>query len=386
MKNRSQEFDDIRPFYDEEVPGVVEKLIADTRFKSMVQSVFPNKDWDELTDLMRSLRTRKDFLYKVSWGIVSELVSQSSQGVKSSGYENIEKTGAYTFMSNHRDIILDAAILSVLLADHGCTIPKIAIGDNLLLQPWIEYLVRLNGSFIVKRGVSIRQMLDTSMHLSRYIHYTIQEKKQSIWIAQREGRAKNSDDRTQESLLKMLGMGGKRESFVNDIRSLNICPVSLSYEYDPCDYLKAKEFQLKRDNPDFKKSQKDDLLSMEIGLFGFKGNIHFQIGQPINTLFTPEDFPNEKSEQIRLIAKFIDEEIFRNYKFYPINYIAYDRLWNTKMFEDKYTESDIQSFDAYLQQQLNKIDLPEKDISFLTGKILEMYSNPVKNFLSVTNK
>ncbi|MDL2322804.1 1-acyl-sn-glycerol-3-phosphate acyltransferase [Bacteroidales bacterium OttesenSCG-928-A17] len=383
---RNREFDDIRPFYDEEVQGVVEELIADERFKSMVQSVFPNKDWTELTNLMRSLRTRKDFLYKVSWGIVSEIVSQSSQGVKSSGYENIEKTGAYTFMSNHRDIILDAAILSVLLADHGFIIPKIAIGDNLLLQPWIENLVRVNGSFIVKRGVSMRQMLDTSLHLSRYIHYTIQEKKQSLWIAQREGRAKDSDDRTQESLLKMLGMGGKKDSFVDDIRRLNICPVSLSYEYDPCDYLKAKEFQQKRDNPEYKKSQSDDLLSMEIGLFGFKGNIHFQIGKPINTLFKSGDFPDDKSEQITSIAKLIDEEIFRNYKFYPVNYIAYDRMTNTKKFEDQYTEADIQFFDVYLRQQISKIDLPEKDIPFLTEKMVEMYSNPVKNFLSIANK
>ena len=379
---KNPEFDDIRPFYDDEVPATIEQLLNDDKFKGIIQSIFPQKDWIELSALMRSFKNKKDFQDRLIKGIVYELVSHSTKSIEMAGFENIENTKAYTYMSNHRDIVLDAALLSVILSDHGYNIPEIAIGDNLLLHPWIVNLVRLNKSFIVKRGVSIRQMLETSRHLSRYIHYTIEEKDQSIWIAQREGRAKNSDDRTQESLLKMLAMGGKG-SFVDSVQNLNICPVSLSYEFDPCDYLKAKEFQQKRDNTEFKKSHEDDLLNMETGIFGSKGNVHFQLGRPINSLLDPEQLPEEKSGQIRYIAGLIDREIFLNYKFYPINYIAYDRLWKTKMFENQYTASDIHSFDVYLQQQLDKIGLPKKDIPFLTEKILEMYSNPVRNFLSV---
>jgi len=384
MEN-NPEFDDIRPYYDEEVPAAIEQLLNDDQFEQVAKRVFPYKDWKELSAQMQQFKNKYDFQHILIKSIVYELVNKSSAKIELTGYDNIETSKAYTFISNHRDIVLDAAILSVTLADQGFDIPEIAIGDNLLLHPWIINLVRLNKSFIVKRNVSIREMLETSKHLSKYIHYTIEDKNQSVWIAQREGRAKDSNDRTQESLLKMLAMGGKG-NLQESIRNLNICPVSLSYEFDPCDYLKAKEFQQKRDDPDFKKSNKDDLLNMETGIFGFKGVIHFQVGKLINPLLNTEDFPEAKNEQVRRIAEIIDKEIFVNYKFYPINYITYDRLWNTRLFEDKYTPEDVRSFDAYLEQQLNKIDLPEKDIPFLTEKMLEMYSNPVKNYLSVTSQ
>jgi hypothetical protein len=381
---KNPEFDDIRPFYDEEVPAAIEQLLNDDQFKQVVSKVFPAKDWKELSALMQQFKNRHDFQHTLIKSIVFELVNKSSANVKLTGCDKIEESKSYTFISNHRDIVLDASILSVTLADEGYEIPEIAIGDNLLLHPWIVNLVRLNRSFIVKRNVSIREMLETSKHLSQYIHHTIKDNNQSIWIAQREGRAKNSNDRTQESLLKMLSMGGKG-SFLENIRDLNICPVSLSYEFDPCDYLKAKEFQQKRDNPDFKKSQGDDLLNMETGIFGYKGSIHFQVGRPINTLLDSQDLPEMKNEQAHRIAEIIDKEIFMNYRFYPINYIAHDRLLKTNLFENKYTAGDIDAFDAYLQKQLDKIQLPEKDIPFLTEKILEMYANPVINFLSVAD-
>jgi hypothetical protein len=180
----------------------------------------------------------------------------------------------------------------------------------------------------------------------------------------------------------MLALGGKgKGNFLESIRELNILPVSFSYEYDPCDYLKAKEFQLKRDNPQFKKSQEDDLLHMQTGLSGYKGNIHFQIGHPINPDLSEMDPALEKNEMTARIAHLIDREIFLNYLFYPVNYIAYDRLKGTGFFNAQYTDNDSKMFDAYLQKQLGKIDLPDKDIPFLTEKILEMYANPVINQL-----
>ncbi|MDR0798776.1 MAG: 1-acyl-sn-glycerol-3-phosphate acyltransferase [Dysgonamonadaceae bacterium] len=383
MEKKNPEFDDIRPYYDEEVTAVIERLLSDPEFRRVIMGyVFPDRDWDEFQTLMRSFKTKREFQHSLVKHTVLGLVSKSAASVTCSGLENIEKDQAYTFLSNHRDIVLDASLISSTLGINGYDTTEIAIGDNLLVQPWIEDLVRLNKSFIVKRGVSVRQILEVARHLSEYIHFAIEEKKESVWIAQREGRAKDSNDRTQESLLKMLAMGGDPDWF-KSLQSLNITPISLSYEYDPCDYLKAKEFQQKRDNPEFKKSPHDDLLNMETGLFGDKGNIHFQFGEPINSSLQLLDNKLKKNELITAVASLIDTGIFRNYRFYPVNYIAYDRLWGGNLFLECYTAEDLQNFDRYMQQQLDKIDLPDKDLPFLTEMMWTMYAYPVKNHLEI---
>jgi hypothetical protein len=378
-------FDDIRPYYDEEVIPVIERLVKDPEFKRVMGFVFPEKEWEKWAALLHSFKNRHDFQHTLIKDAVYNLVGKTSASIECAGFENIEKDKAYTYISNHRDIILDASLLSSMLVFNGYDTTEVAIGDNLLLHPWIENFVRLNKAFIVKRGVSIRQMLEVSNHLSQYIHFAIKEKKESVWIAQREGRAKDSNDRTQESLLKMLAMGGTQDTLTN-LKELNITPVSFSYEYDPCDYLKAKEFQQKRDDPEFKKSKADDLLNMQTGLFGYKGCIHFQIGQPLLSALEKVDAGQPKNELIMEIASLIDTGIFLNYKFYPVNYIAYDRLWGKNHFASNYTEGDRKGFDAYLDKQLKKIDLENKDIPFLTEKILEMYAYPVKNQLEVKGK
>jgi hypothetical protein len=361
---------------------VIDRLLKDPTFKQVVGSIFPEEDWKATEALMKTFKTKRDFQWGLSKDTVMQLAGRTASSIDCSGFENIEKDGVYTYISNHRDIVLDASILCSALANNDYDTAEIAIGDNLLLAPWIEDLVRLNKSFIVKRGVSFRQMLEVSTHLSRYIHFAIKEKKESVWIAQREGRAKDSNDRTQESLLKMLAMGGDKD-FLGNIKELNITPVSLSYEYDPCDYLKAKEFQQRRDDFEFKKSQQDDLISMKTGLFGYKGNIHFQFGYPINTSLAELDSNTNKNELNTQIVSLIDKEIFLNYRFYPINYIAYDRLSGENLFNENYTAADSKKFDTYLQKQLDKIDLPNREIPFLTEKILEMYANPLKNHLNV---
>jgi hypothetical protein len=375
------EFDDIRPYYDEEVVQVIKRLVNDPEFKRITGYVFPEGDWERLKTLMQTFKSIRDFQHNLIVESVFKMVAKTASSIECGGLENVTKGEAYTHISNHRDIILDASLLCSLLIREGYESAEIAIGDNLLLHQWIEDLVRLNKSFIVKRGVSVRQMLEVSQHLSRYIHYVIKEKKESVWIAQREGRAKDSNDRTQESLLKMLLLGGD-EDCLSNIEALNIAPVSFSYEYDPCDFLKAKEFQLKRDDPEFKKSQRDDLINMETGLFGYKGKIHCHFGRSINPALRRLDATLNKNELVKEIAALIDAEIFFNYRFYPVNYIAYDRLWGGDLFKDQYTGDDIQAIDRYFQQQLDKIDLPNKDIPYLEEKMMEMYANPVKNQLS----
>ncbi|GHV55602.1 acyltransferase [Bacteroidia bacterium] len=376
------EFDDIRPYSDEEAVSVIEKLIQDPQFKRVMSFVFPDKDWEKVVGLLRSFKNRHDFQHGMVKGTVLDIVGKTASSIDCTGFENLQKGRAYTYISNHRDIVLDASLLSSILAFNGYETVEIAIGDNLLLHPWIEHLVRLNKSFIVKRGVSVRQMLEVSNHLSQYIHYAVTGKNESVWIAQREGRAKDSNDRTQESLLKMLAMGGGQD-FLSNLKELNITPVAFSYEYDPCDYLKAREFQQKRDNPEFKKSQADDLLNMQTGISGFKGHIHFQFGQPIHPLLEDLDTSLPKNELVSTVASLIDKGIFLNYRFYPGNYIAYDRLWGNNRCIKHYTERDVQTFDAYLNKQLGKIVLENKDLPFLAEKILEMYAYPVKNQLEL---
>ena len=194
-----------------------------------------------------------------------------------------DKSLRYTFVSNHRDIVLDSAFLDILLVKNGYpTTVEIGIGDNLLIYPWIKRLVRMNKAFVVRRSLTPHEMIKSSQLMSQYIHYAVNEKNENIWIAQREGRAKDSDDRTQESVLKMLAMGGKG-NFAEQLSDLNIVPLTISYEFDPCDYLKAKEFQQKRDNPRYKKSRQDDLDNMRVGIFGFKGHVHYHCAAPVNT-------------------------------------------------------------------------------------------------------
>lgn len=381
---RFYDFEDIRPFYDEEVNGVISSLIQEEGFKRAVHFIMPEMDYDKLAQELSTYTTKDDFQAKAAVPVLLSLVKRSTSSLSLSGIENIRKSERYTFMSNHRDIVLDASFLNLLLWQRGFTTSEVAIGNNLLKLPWISNLVRLNKSFIVKRDVSGRKMLEFSHRLSAYIHFAIKIKHQSVWIAQREGRAKDSDDRTQESLIKMLALGGN-DNLWESIRSVNIVPVSISYEYDPCDYLKAREFQMKRDNPRYKKSPGEDILNMGTGILGYKGKVVFRIAPPINQTLAHTVPPHDKADEVACITHTIDQGIHSNYEIYAGNYVAYDLLFGTQ-FEDKYTPQEKETFMQYLDQQLGKIEMPNPDIPFLKEKILEMYANPLRNKLIAENK
>lgn len=378
----SYNFDDIRPLNNDEVKDAIEALVTNEDFERAFRYIKPDVNWKEFSETMRSFKTKEDFKAKMAYDAVMMVANKTTFSLTISGRSRLPKDKKpCTFISNHRDIVLDASFLNVMLYDVGYGMTQVAIGDNLMIRPWIETLVRLNNSFIVKRGVSVRQMLDVSRTLSAYVRHTINETKESIWIAQREGRAKDSNDRTQGSVLKMLNMSGDKD-IVSNIMDLNIFPVAISYEYDPCDFLKAKEFQMKRDDPDYVKSQRDDLLSMETGILNNKGRVHFTLTEPINDQLAALDRNMEKNELIAAIASIIDKEIYKHYRFYPCNYVAYDMLTGTKRFSGNYGQRDKKHFEEYLQGQLDKIVLPNKDEAFLRTKILEMYTNPLKNHLA----
>jgi len=306
----------------------------------------------------------------VNWPVLSHIARKTTssltldyaQGQKKQIEQDIHH-GAF-FMTNHRDIVMDSAWLSLLLEKRYGIRPFIGIGNNLFGKWWIEPFVRFNRAFVVIRDGGPRELLQHSQTLSRYIQHLRQQHK-SIWLAQREGRAKDGNDLTQHAVLKMLTMSSKY-SFLDTILKLNICPVSLNYEFDPCDYLKAQEMQLKRDIPDWKKSKEDDILSMSTGINGRKGRVVFRLTPSINHWI--EDHRQEldalsKNEQIAAVANQIDHQIHANYEIY-----------------DRGTE-----FEAYLQQQLNKINIFNKDNAFLLEKLHEMYNNPIKNHQSAIN-
>lgn len=383
--NANVEFDEIRPYHDEELPQIYEELIADAAFREAVSKVMADVPFDLAARQMRACKTKQAFQKAFSYNLLQNIIKEATDGVRLDHTALPNEGKNFTYISNHRDIILDSGFLSVLLIDMGLDTPEIAIGDNLLIYPWIKKLVRVNKSFIVQRGLPMRQMLESSMRLSAYMHFAIKQKKQSIWIAQREGRAKDSDDRTQDSVLKMLAMGGEG-SVIDRLMEMNIAPTALSYEYDPCDYLKAWEFQLKRDNPEYKKSTANDLLNMKTGLFGYKGRVHFQTGTCINDELGRMDGTMPKTELFAHISALIDKRIHSNYWIYPNNYVAHDLLEGNDNFASHYTPEDRQRFLAYMEQQLGRIEIADKDENFLREKMLLMYANPLKNYLAATKE
>lgn len=382
MQTIPAEFNDIRPYLPEELPQVFEELIADPEFQAAMSYAFQGMPFEQIAGAMRASKTNLDFqkalVYPFLKGVIKKLASEFELT-----YEKKEELGNALCISNHRDIIMDSAFLCILYVETIGNTVEIAIGDNLLIRPWIKKLVRVNRSFIVQRSASIREMLASSKRLSQYMHHTIAERKQPIWLAQREGRAKDSNDRTQEGLIKMLSMYSSGD-IIDALKELNLAPTTISYEYDPCDYLKAKEFQQKRDNPEWKKAPQDDLINMKAGMFGYKGGIHYHISACINDEIDRIDRSLGKNEKTAAVARIIDRHIHSNYKFWAINYYFYELLTGDTRFADKYTAEEKARLDAYLQGQIEKIDLPDRDNEFCRTKILEMYANPVKNYLIAT--
>lgn len=375
------DFDDIRCYSDEEIHDKLMALSEEKQFLKVLSTVYPLLPKEVLKQRLASFNKAYDFQKGMVYPFLQHIEANLTKGIELKGKEHLSAGKPFLYISNHRDIILDSALLCDKLIENNYDTVEIAIGDNLLVFPWIEDLVRVNKSFIVKRGLSARQVLESSKKLSAYIYYTISEKKQSIWLAQREGRAKNSDDRTQESLLKMLNMYGDG-GFVENLSKLNICPLSISYEYDPCDYLKAKEFQQKRDNPDYKKHPADDLLNMQTGVMGFKGKVVYNLcGDISEDIVQIGATTTNKNDIIASIARLIDKKIHSGYEIYNVNKIAYDLLFETARFEKDYSIMEKLDFEKYIEKQIEKIDLNDKDVDFLTVKILEMYANPLKNYI-----
>ncbi len=383
MSQQEYNFSDIAPYDDSEFHSKMENLVKEPGFLHAVNYTMPPEDVPALIDELLKIDNKYDFQTQVMFPFLEMLAKTTTSGITLGGVKYLNPSMSYTFITNHRDIVLDASFLNLAFLRKGYPTSEVAIGNNLLIFDWISDLVRLNKSFIVKRNTGLREGLEAAKKLSAYIHYCILEKHEAVWIAQREGRAKDSSDHTQESLIKMLAIAGQGH-FIDKLKEINLMPVSISYEYDPNDYLKVREFLMKRRNPDFKKSQRDDLFSMETGLLQFKGKVHFQLTPRINSKLDQIGDFSDNNKAAKHVGCIIDQAIHRSYEIFEINYIAFDLLHNTQRFSRKYTPEKKEEIMAYFNRQLDKVDLPDitsEERDYMREMILTMYSNPLRNKL-----
>jgi hypothetical protein len=373
-------FDEIRPYKDAEVNKVLMNLVENPSFKKLASLFYPELPLEEIKKIFSGIHSLHDFQAKITYHVLKKILGSSSDSISHNGFENMEKGNAYLYISNHHDIVLDPSVLNLSLFEEGFLTTKIAIGDNLISDDWIRTVAKLNKSFVVHRNTSLKHGYYISQRLSNFIKHSLFEEKESIWIAQREGRSKDGNDVTQVSLLKMLAYGGEEASF-EYLKSLNILPVSISYEFDPCDVLKVKELIEKEKNKDYRKSPQEDIISMSTGLRGHKGRIHLSIGKVIKNEFEEIIQHESPKEQFLALAAAIDEQIQTNIMLWPSNYIAYDLLLKRPDHREHYSAADEKEFKKYIDDRLFDNDLNYEDARI---KLLSIYANPVKNKIRYT--
>ena len=369
-------FDDIRPFDDSEVNQSLRILLQDEGFQHILQFIFKDQEKiDQVKLLLSHVHTIKDLQLKFMYQMVDDLIlKKSTDGLTSSGLDLLDKNASYLFISNHRDIILDSAIMNFLIVLEGMNTTEIAIGNNLLIEKWIEYTVKLNRAFVVRRNLPVRELLMASQKLSEYIRRDITRKNTSVWIAQREGRTKDGNDKTQQSLLKMLNLSNIHE-VGEGFKELRIVPLSISYEIEPCGISKVAELY-KKQTEGFEKTQEDDLRSMGEGLVRPKGRVHFGFGEPISSQIDLINKEEPISNQIEKLAEIIDANIYSNFKLWPNNYIAEDILNQTNTNLDQYTSEQFDRFSAMLNEAVETIS---GDKEVIRTMFLQMYVNPLIN-------
>ncbi|MFV0346625.1 MAG: hypothetical protein ACK5IQ_10325 [Bacteroidales bacterium] len=376
MRYSEKEFDDIRPFNDSEFERELRYLLRTKGVENSINYFFKDKEEQVfMMDVVKSLKTVDELQEKVMIVMLQRIVDTSSAGMSDGGFDNIDVSKPCLYMSNHRDIVLDTGFLNLLVHRHKLPFTRTAIGSNLLINSWIEGVVKLNRSFVVKRGLPVREQLEASKHLSRYIRHSLVDAQCPVWLAQKEGRTKNGCDKTQASVLKMLNLSNESGSFTEGFRELNIVPLSISYEVEPCLTAKIDE-NILRDREEFEKAKEHDLAAMFNGIDQYKGYIHFECGVPVE--INDKDFEGlNHKDALAKLSCLIDSQIYKNFKLFPFHYIAFDRLSSQSNNKDKYTDEDIQRFDSLLAENISK--LSDYDADEVWAKFMQIYSNPVKN-------
>jgi 1-acyl-sn-glycerol-3-phosphate acyltransferase len=366
-------FDNIRPFYDGEINDALKSVLHDPMMHAIMRFAFPNKTVAEWQKQIENIYTIQDFQAQIVSKILVQVLAKSSDGLTTSGFNNLDKNTPYLFISNHRDIILDTSLIMFSLYNHGTMLTSSAIGDNLLKQPFLYTLSKINRNFIVRRGLPARELLDSSKLVSEYIHHLLLDNKRSVWLAQREGRTKDGNDATHPGILKMLAMTAGKEDLVPYFKTFNIVPVTISYEYDPTDSLKIPELLANLNNEKYVKGDNEDFNTIMNGLLGQKKRIHIHAGNLLNEqLDSLSDIPNV-NQQIKALAQMIDHQIIRNYRLWSSNYIAYDLLHHTHKYTYCYRTAEKT---AFVERMGEKIDVKDPQS---VERFLSMYANPVVN-------
>ncbi len=375
-------YNEIRPYRDHEFRKVMDKMLNSSMADLLISTVFPGESVEDIKNLLRKIDTINEFQEKVIYKAVMGLLSKTSSGLTASGLENLDNKSAYLFISNHRDIILDPTILNTVIVEHGHETAEVAIGDNLLGTPWIKHLARLNKSFIVKRNLSVRELMASSKLLSQYISESIFDKEHSVWIAQREGRAKDGDDRTQPGVLNMIGLSAKgslKDHFIN----MNIVPVSMSYEHDPCDVDKVRSLYALKLFGGYTKEKNEDNMAMRKGILGDKGKIHIHFGKPIREEIAAMPDNLHKNEFNQQLGVIIEQHIIRNYKTQKSNFIAYDLLFNRSDENLNYSDKDKEDFIKDIEQKVDSMAGEKDEVRSI---FLKMYARPYQNQLELSGK
>jgi 1-acyl-sn-glycerol-3-phosphate acyltransferase len=375
-----QKFDAIRPFYDSEVNEALSDVMQHPMMKALMNFSFPEVEDEVWKEQLKKTHSIRDFQCNFIYQSVGKILEKSSDGLTTSGFEHLEKNTAYLFVSNHRDILLDTTLLNATLFEHGLVMTASAIGDNLVKKSFLKILAKLNRNFLVLRGLSPREMLQSSKLLSEYIGQLLLHENRSVWIAQREGRTKDGNDATNPGVLKMLGMGSDEKNIMDYFKKIKIVPVSISYEYDPTDVLKMPQLIAEANNEIYIKEKNEDFQNILSGVLGQKKRIHIHVGkvitEEIDAIVAQESNANK---QVLALAQAIDDAILANYKLWPTNFIAYDLLHNTNQYAHLYTENEKSLFERRLEMRIDH-DNPQ----ILEG-FLSMYANPVVNKLKYTD-
>ena len=373
-------FDSIRPFYDSEVNTALKSLVNHPMMKAMMDFTFPELEettWKEQLSRTHSIR---DFQINFVYQSIQRVLERSSEGLTTSGFEKLEPNTSYLFISNHRDIILDTSLLNVSLFDHGLVMTASAIGDNLVQKDFLLKLSKLNRNFLVQRGLSPRELLQSSKLMAEYMYHLLSKENRSVWIAQREGRTKDGNDATHQGVLKMIAMTSDEQNCMDFFKKIKIVPVSISYEYDPTDALKMPQLLALSKDEVYIKEKNEDFITLLSGIIGQKKRIHIHVGDILENEYEKIKIENDNNnKQIQALAQVIDDSILQSYKLWPTNFIAYDILNNTSRFAHLYDEKERQLFERRLEMRI------DAENETMKAGFLAMYANPVVNKLKYTN-
>ncbi|MBR1394484.1 MAG: 1-acyl-sn-glycerol-3-phosphate acyltransferase [Prevotella sp.] len=373
-------FDDIRPYYDEEIPAAMQRIVDSNFFGLLCTYVYPGHNPADVRKMMLSFRTIRDFQLEVMRCVNEQVITRSTTEFTYDGVEQLDPQKKYLFVSNHRDIMLDACLLQYILYKNGHETSEITFGANLMSSPLVIDIGKCNKMFRVERGGTMRDFYLSSKHLSDYIRYVLTQKNQSLWIAQRNGRTKDGLDQTDQGLVKMFCMS-EPEDKIKALAELNIVPVSVSYEWESCDVLKALELYESRFSRYVKKPG-EDLNSILTGIAQPKGRVHFSVCQQLteNDLRPFDELTT--GDYHRAVAHLIDQRINTAYRLRPNNYIAHDLRYGQQHYSEYYTAEERDAFLAHMQK-LQEFDIAEPDV--LRDIFLGIYSNPVETYRQATS-